>query len=412
MFNLPDQPYPRIGAYNRWCLLMAFVVLMMPSQIIRLIIPYYGDAVFGAMLPFIAVPYFLRHSILRGFAKWIVFACVYGLLVTYFTRGNEGAWDMGWREMILDIFVFIGIILGLKMGEVDPEEIRKFILRLSWLSVGITVANILLIRFNYIQIDADASNRVVSVSLYYSAGLLIFLLPLQIALRGSLWLNLASIFTVGMVAYFTATRSVAIAFFLLLAQFLLFLMYRTTRNMMGALVFWLFISVPVLGGGGYFMLEAITESRGIAGIGDSTGRDAEFERFLEQMTTRGWLMGNGLGTGFQNEGYDPDTGASVSVISPGLHFSTLTPVLKFGVFLTALFWLAIFIAMLKLIQNPIIEPISKVAIFLPINYLIIYSISGGWGSAAHFILGLGLGLIFNFNQRPYLFEGNPVLRRQ
>jgi hypothetical protein len=238
------------------------------------------------------------------------------------------------------------------------------------------------------------------VSLYYSAGLLIFLVPLQIALQAGLFLNMASIFIVGLVSYFTATRSVAIAFCLLLGQFLLLLMFRATKNFTSAIVFWLFVSLPLLGGGGYYMLDVITESRGIAGIADSTGRDLEFERFLEQMPNRGWVIGNGLGTGFQNEGFDPDTGASVTVIASGLHFTTLTPVLKFGVGLTLIFWAGIVFACGRLLRNPFIDPLYKAAVLLPINYLIIYSISGAWGSSSHLILGLGLGLIFTLNHRP------------
>jgi hypothetical protein len=406
MQPFPENPhapeaFPRLGTYTQRMLLIAFAILMLPSQWIRMVLPYYGDAVFGAFLPLIAVPYFFRHSILRGPGKWLIAAMVYGLLLTYFTRNLEGAWEMGWRELILDVFVFIALALGFKMGEVNPQELRQFITRLSWMAVIITVMNVLLIRLNYIQIDADASNRVVSVSLYYSAGLLIFLVPLQIALQTGIFLNIASIFIVGLVSYFTATRSVAIAFFLLLGQFLLLLMFRATKNFTSALIFWLFVSLPLLGGGGYYMLDVITESRGIAGIGDSTGRDAEFERFLEQMTSRGWLLGNGLGTGFQNEGFDPDTGASVSVIASGLHFTTLTPVLKFGVALTVIFWLGMVIACVRLLRNPFLDPLYKAAVLLPINYLIIYSISGAWGSSSHLILGLGFGLIFALNARPF-----------
>jgi hypothetical protein len=395
-----EEPFPRLGAYLQVGLLVAFAVLMLPSQWIRLILPYYGDAVFGAFLPFLALPYFFRHSIIKGPGKWLLGALIYGLVLTYFTRGQEGAWEMGWRELILDVFVFLALILGFKMGEVDPRELRQFLTRLSWLAVSLTIINILLIRFNYIQIDADASNRIVSVSLYYSAGLLIFLVPLQIALQAGLFLNMASIFIVGLVSYFTATRSVAIAFCLLLGQFLLLLMFRATKNFTSAIVFWLFVSLPLLGGGGYYMLDVITESRGIAGIADSTGRDLEFERFLEQMPNRGWVIGNGLGTGFQNEGFDPDTGASVTVIASGLHFTTLTPVLKFGVGLTLIFWAGIVFACGRLLRNPFINPLYKAAVLLPINYLIIYSISGAWGSSSHLILGLGLGLIFTLNHRP------------
>jgi hypothetical protein len=175
-----------------------------------------------------------------------------------------------------------------------------------------------------------------------------------------------------------------------------------------------------MGLGGYYMLSSIAETRGMDSIGNTSGRDVEFDQFLEQMSPRGWAFGNGLGTGFSMNGYDPTTGAAAKVLASGLHYSTLTPVLKFGAILTILIWLSLLYSSAKIFITPgDIE--FKAVILIPINYLIVYSISGNWSSSAYLILGVALCLLFNFRAfaetaaaaaQPNLPDGRPLLHRR
>ena len=112
-------------------------------------------------------------------------------------------------------------------------------------------------------------------------------------------------------------------------------------------------------------------------FGNTSGRDLEFEAFLEQMSTRGWIAGNGLGTGFLMNGYDPETGAAMKVVTTGLHYTTLTPVLKLGSVLTLFIWLALMYAVARVFFGPgAID--QKAVVLVPFNYIVVYSISGGW----------------------------------
>ena len=143
------------------------------------------------------------------------------------------------------------------------------------------------------------------------------------------------------------------------------------------------------------MLSTITEARGMDSIGNTSGRDLEFEAFLEQMTPRGWVAGNGLGTGFLMDGYDPETGAPVKVLAMGLHYTTLTPVLKLGSVLTLFIWLALLYASARVFFGPG-DVEQKAVILVPLNYLVVYSISGSWLASAYLFLGVALCLLFNF----------------
>jgi hypothetical protein len=281
-------------------------------------------------------------------------------------------------------------------------------------------ANILLMRFGYVQIDADAGNRIVSISLFYIISPLLFLVPLQVVFRLGLLLPILSVAMVGLVAYFTLTRSIAIAFFLLFAQLLLLLLRRAMGAFATGFTVWLFLILPLMGLGGYYMLGSITEARGMDSIGDTTGRSLEFEAFLEQMTPRGWIAGNGLGTGFLMDGYDPETGVPMKVITTGLHYSTLTPVLKLGSVLTLFIWLALIFASARVFFGPGAVD-QKAVVLVPFNYIVIYSISGGWLVSAYLILGVALCLLFNFRAfaetaaaaaPPTVPDGRPLLHRR
>jgi hypothetical protein len=175
-----------------------------------------------------------------------------------------------------------------------------------------------------------------------------------------------------------------------------------------------------MGLGGYYMLSSIAETRGMDSIGNTSGRDVEFDQFLEQMSPRGWAFGNGLGTGFSMNGYDPTTGAAAKVLATGLHYSTLTPVLKFGVILTISIWFSLLYASAKIFITPG-DMVLKAVIFVPINYLIVYSISGGWLSSAYLAIGIALGILFNFRAfaetaaaaaQPNQPDGRPLLHRR
>jgi hypothetical protein len=281
-------------------------------------------------------------------------------------------------------------------------------------------ANILLMRLGYVQIDADANTRVVSVSLFYAISPLLFLVPLQVVFRLGLLLPILSVALVGLVAYFTLTRSIAIAFFLLLAQLLLLLLRRFMGSFVAGFTVWLILVLPVMGLGTYFMIDSIASARGMTEIASTSGRDVEFDQFLDQMSPRGWAFGNGLGTGFSMNGYDPDTGAAAKVLATGLHYSTLTPVLKFGVILTISIWFSLLYASAKIFITPG-DMVLKAVIFVPINYLIVYSISGGWLSSAYLAIGIALGILFNFRAfaetaaaaaQPNQPDGRPLLHRR
>ncbi len=384
-----------VGVVTTWVLAAAYVILTMPTQWVKAVLPYYGDVVFGAIMLLVAVPYLFLRSAWRGTSKWALALMVYGFAVTYLTRNGENAWPLGWRELILDGLLFLSVAFGLKLGEASFESLRTLVSRVSWCCVLMGAANILLMRFGYVQIDADASNRVVSISLFYVIGPLLFLVPLQVVFRLGLLLPVLSVGMVGLVAYFTLTRSIAIAFFLLFGQLLLLLLRRAMGSFATGFTVWLFMVLPLMGLGGYYMLDSITDARGIESIADSTGRNEEFDEFRDQMTPRGWVLGNGLGTGFLMNGYDPDTGAPMKVITTGLHYSTLTPVLKLGVVLTVLIWLALLYAAARVFFAPG-EVDQKAVILVPFNYALVYSISGGWLASTYVVIGLALFILFNF----------------
>lgn len=384
-----------IGVVTTWVLLAAYVVLTLPTQWVKAVLPYYGDVVFGVIMLMVGIPYLFLRSCWRGTSKWAIGLMLYGMIVTYLTRGSEGAWALGWREFILDGLLFLAFAFGLKLGEASFESLRTLVSRVSWVCVLMGAANILLMRFGYVQIDADASNRVVSISLFYVISPLLFLVPLQVVFRLGLLLPTLSVAMVGLVAYFTLTRSIAIAFFLLFAQLLLLLLRRAMGSFASGFTVWLFLVFPLMALGGYYMMGSITDARGMDSIINTTGRSLELEEFLDQMTNRGWVAGNGLGTGFLMNGYDPQTGAPMKVIMTGLHYSTLTPVLKFGAVLTAFLWLALMYAVARVFFGPG-EVDQKAVILVPINYAIVYSISGGWLASAYLIFGLALCLLFNF----------------
>jgi len=168
------------------------------------------------------------------------------------------------------------------------------------------------------------------------------------------------------------------------------------------------------------MLDSITNARGIDSIGNTTGRDLEFEAFLEQISLRGWVAGNGLGTGFLMNGYDPETGVPMKVIVTGLHYSTLTPVLKLGAVLMLSMWLAMLYATVRVFFGPG-DIDQKAVILVPFNYLVVYSISGGWLASAYLIFGVALCLLFNFRAfaktavpaaQPNSPDGRPLLHRR
>ncbi len=415
----PRQLMP-VGVFTTWILLFAYVVLTLPTQWVRAVLPYYGDVVFAVIMLVVAIPYLIMRSFWLGTSKWAVGLMVYGMIITYLTRGAENTWAFGQREFILDGMLFLAVAFGLKLGEASFASLRTIVSGVSWVCVLMGAANILLMRFGYVQIDADASNRVVSISLFYIISPLLFLVPLQIVFRLGLLLPVLSVAMVGLVAYFTLTRSIAIAFFLLFAQLLLLLLRRAMGAFATGFTVWLFLILPLMGLGGYYMLDSITDARGMDSIADTTGRNLEFEAFLEQMTPRGWVTGNGLGTGFQMDGYDPETGLAMKVITTGLHFSTLTPVLKLGAVLTLFMWLALLYASARVFFGPG-EVEQKAVVLVPFNYIIVYSISGGWLASAYLIFGVALCLIFNFRAfaeaaapaaQPHSPDGRPLLYRR
>jgi len=409
-----------VGVFTTWILLSAYFILTLPTQWVKAVLPYYGDVVFGVIMLLVAIPYLFMRSFGRGISTWAVGLMVYGMIVTYFTRGSENTWAFGQREFILDILLFLSVAFGMKLAEASFESLRTLVSRISWVCILMGAANILLMRFGYVQIDADASNRVVSISLFYVIGPLLFLVPLQVVFRLGLWLPSLSVAMVGLVAYFTLTRSIAIAFLLLFAQLLLLLLRRAMGAFATGFTVWLFLILPLMGLGGYYMLNSITEDRGLDTIGDSTGRSLEFEAFVEQMTPLGWVAGNGLGTGFQMDGYDPETGLAMKVLNTGLHYSTLTPVLKVGAVLTIIIWLAIMYAAARVLFGSG-EVDQKAVILVPFNYVIVYSISGGWLASTYLILGFALCLLFNFRAfaetavptaQPTPPDGRPLLHRR
>jgi hypothetical protein len=407
------------GGLTTWILLFAYFILTLPTQWVKAVLPYYGDAVFGAIMLLVAIPYLLMRSFWRGTSMWAGVLLVYGMLVTYLTRWTENSWDFGLREFILDLLLFLAVAFGMKLAEASFESLRTLVSRVSWVCILMGSANILLMRFGYVQIDADANSRVVSVSLFYAISPLLFLIPLQVVFRLGTLVSVLSVAMVGLVAYFTLTRSVAIAFFLLLGQLLLLLLRRFMGSFVAGFTVWLTLVLPVMGLGTYFMVDSISNARGITEIASTSGRDVEFNQFLEQMSPRGWAFGNGLGTGFSMNGYD-DTGAEAKVLATGLHYSTLTPVLKFGVILTILIWLSLLYASAKIFITPG-DMDFKAVIFVPINYLIVYSISGGWLASAYLIIGIALGILFNFRAfaetmaaaaQPNSPDGRPLLHRR
>jgi len=415
----PRQLMP-VGVFTTWILLSAYFILTLPTQWVKAVLPYYGDVVFGVIMLLVAIPYLFMRSFGRGISTWAVGLMVYGMIVTYFTRGSENTWAFGQREFILDILLFLSVAFGMKLAEASFESLRTLVSRISWVCILMGAANILLMRFGYVQIDADASNRVVSISLFYVIGPLLFLVPLQVVFRLGLGLPSLSVAMVGLVAYFTLTRSIAIAFLLLFAQLLLLLLRRAMGAFATGFTVWLFLILPLMGLGGYYMLNSITEDRGLDTIGDSTGRSLEFEAFVEQMTPLGWVAGNGLGTGFQMDGYDPETGLAMKVLNTGLHYSTLTPVLKVGAVLTIIIWLAIVYAAARVLFGSG-EVDQKAVILVPFNYVIVYSISGGWLASTYLILGFALCLLFNFRAfaetavptaPPTPPDGRPLLHRR
>ena len=417
---LPARTALPVGPVTSWMLIAAYVVLTLPTQWVKAVLPYYGDVVFGAMMLLVALPYLFLRSFWRGTSKWAIGLMLYGLILTYLTRGGENAWPVGWRELILDALLFLSVAFGLKLGEASFESLRTLVSRVSWVCVLMGAANILLMRFGYVQIDADASNRVVSISLFYVISPLLFLVPLQVVFRLGLLLPVLSVAMVGLVAYFTLTRSIAIAFFLLFAQLLLLLFRRLLGAFAAGFTVWLFLILPLMGLGGYFMLDSITDARGMESIANSTGRGEEFDEFLDQMTPRGWVAGNGLGTGFLMNGYDPDTGVPMKVITTGLHYSTLTPVLKLGVVLTVCLWLALLYASFRVFFGPG-EVDQKAVILVPFNYFLVYSISGGWLASTYVVIGLALCILFNFRTfsetaaaaaQPARPDGRPLLHRR
>jgi len=416
----PTRKLLPVGAVTTWMLLLAYVVLTLPTQWVKSVLPYYGDVVFGVIMLVVALPYLFLRSFWRGTSKWAVGLMLYGLIVTYLTRGSENAWAMGWREFILDGLLFLSVAFGMKLGEASFDSLRALVSRVSWVCILMGAANIILMRFGFVQIDADASNRVVSISLFYVISPLLFLVPLQVVFRLGLWLPVLSVTMVGLVAYFTLTRSIAIAFFLLLAQLLLLLLRRAMGAFATGFTVWLFLILPLMGLGGYYMLDSITDARGMDSIANSTGRSEEFDEFMDQMSPRGWVLGNGLGTGFLMNGYDPDTGVPMKVIATGLHYTTLTPVLKLGAVLTVLIWLAMLYATARVFFGPG-DVDQKAVILVPFNYIIVYSISGGWLASTYIIIGLALCLLFNFRAfaetaaaaaQPPSPDGRPLLHRR
>jgi hypothetical protein len=415
----PRQLMPA-GVIATWIILFAYFILTLPTQWVKAVLPYYGDAVFGAIMLLVAIPYLFMRSFWRGTSMWAASLMVYGMTVTYLTRGTEGTWDFGVREFILDLLLFLAVAFGMKLAEASFESLRTLVSRVSWVCILMGSMNILLMRFGYVQIDADANSRVVSVSLFYAISPLLFLIPLQVVFRLGTLVSVLSVAMVGLVAYFTLTRSVAIAFFLLLAQLLLLLLRRFMGSFVVGFTVWLILVLPVMGLGTYFMIDSIASARGMSEIASTSGRDVEFDQFLEQMSPRGWAFGNGLGTGFSINGYDPDTGAEAKVLATGLHYSTLTPVLKFGVILTILIWLSLLYASAKIFTAPG-DMDFKAVIFVPINYLIVYSISGGWLASAYLVVGIALGILFNFRAfaetaaaaaQPNQPDGRPLLHRR
>lgn len=421
--QLPPPPTRKllpVGAVTTWMLLLAYVVLTLPTQWVKAVLPYYGDVVFGVIMLVVALPYLFLRSFWRGTSKWAVGLMLYGLIVTYLTRGSENSWAMGWREFILDGLLFLSVAFGMKLGEASFDSLRALVSRVSWVCILMGAANIILMRFGFVQIDADASNRVVSISLFYVISPLLFLVPLQVVFRLGLWLPVLSVTMVGLVAYFTLTRSIAIAFFLLLAQLLLLLLRRAMGAFATGFTVWLFLILPLMGLGGYYMLDSITDARGMDSIANSTGRSEEFDEFMDQMSPRGWVLGNGLGTGFLMNGYDPDTGVPMKVIATGLHYTTLTPVLKLGAVLTVIIWLAMLYATARVFFGPG-DVDQKAVILVPFNYIIVYSISGGWLASTYIIIGLALCLLFNFRAfaetaaaaaQPPSPDGRPLLHRR
>jgi hypothetical protein len=417
---LPTRKLLPVGAVTTWMLLLAYVVLTSPTQWVKAVLPYYGDVVFGVIMLLVALPYLFLRSFWRGTSKWAVGLMVYGLIVTYLTRGSENSWALGWREFILDGLLFLSVAFGMKLGEASFDSLRALVSRVSWVCILMGAANIILMRFGFVQIDADASNRVVSISLFYVISPLLFLVPLQVVFRLGLWLPVLSVTMVGLVAYFTLTRSIAIAFFLLLAQLLLLLLRRAMGAFATGFTVWLFLILPLMGLGGYYMLDSITDARGMDSIANSTGRSEEFDEFMDQMSPRGWVLGNGLGTGFLMNGYDPDTGVPMKVIATGLHYTTLTPVLKLGAVLTVIIWLAMLYATARVFFGPG-DVDQKAVILVPFNYIIVYSISGGWLASTYIIIGLALCLLFNFRAfaetaaaaaQPPSPDGRPLLHRR
>ena len=409
-----------VGVFTTWTLLFAYVVLTLPPQWVKAVLPYYGDVVFGVIMLLVAIPYLFMRSFWRGTSMWAVGLLVYGMTVTILTHGTQFSWGFGLRDFILDGLLFLAVAFGLKLGEASFESLRTLVSRVSWVCVLMGAANILLMRFGYVQIDADAGNRVVSISLFYIISPLLFLVPLQIVFRLGLLLPILSVAMVGLVAYLTLTRSIAIAFFLLFAQLLLLLLRRAMGAFATGFTVWLFLILPLMGLGGYYMLSSITEARGMDSIGNASGRDLEFEAFLEQMTIRGWIAGNGLGMGYLMDGYDPETGAPMQVLATGLHYSTLTPVLKLGSVLTLFIWLALMYASARVFFGPG-DIDQKAVVLVPFNYIVVYSISGGWLASAYLFLGVALCLLFNFRAfaetaaaaaQPNQPDGRPLLHRR
>jgi hypothetical protein len=415
----PRQLMP-VGVFTTWILLFAYFILTLPTQWVKAVLPYYGDVVFGVIMLLVAIPYLFMRRFWRGTSVWVAGLVLYGMIVTFLTRWTENSWAFGFREFLLDGFLLFAVAFGLKLAEASFESLRTLVSRISWVCILMGSMNILLMRFGYVQIDADANSRIVSISLFYAVSPLLFLVPLQVVFRLGTLVSVLSVALVGLVAYFTLTRSVGIAFFLLLAQLLLHLFRRFLGSFTAGFSVWLILILPIMVLGGYLMLDSITSARGMIEITSTSGRDVEFDQFQAQMSPRGWAFGNGLGTGFMMKGYDPATGAEADILAAGLHYSTLTPVLKFGAILTALIWFSLLLTSVRIFNIPA-DIGFKSIILVPFNYFVIYSISGGWLSSAYLFLGVALGILFNFRAfaetaaaaaQPNQPDGRPLLHRR
>jgi len=95
-------------------------------------------------------------------------------------------------------------------------------------------------------------------------------------------------------------------------------------------------------------------------------------------------------------------------------------VLKVGAVLTIIIWLAIMYAAARVLFGSG-EVDQKAVILVPFNYVIVYSISGGWLASTYLILGFALCLLFNFRAfaetavptaQPTPPDGRPLLHRR